>query len=288
MQQQQPLHANWDGIYGADHSDSDRTEDDPSDGPDDRCSHYPRCTLPKHPEDVPHSYERVGSWKEGARRSTRGTPNYYESRSRAYFVDDVNVPPPTQPIITLVYDDVNGQAMEVAIDPNDLDSIPVPTNFKQARSSTQWLRWKESMDKEIKDLLIHDTWETMKRSKVPSGRKVTKSKWVYTIKYNRDGTIERFKSRFVACGYSQVEGEDYSHSFSATMRATSFRTLLALAAGHKLRLDQFDVTNAFTQSDIDADIYVEPPPGYYQDLDVVLKLKKSLYGTKQASRLCYG
>ena len=131
--------------------------------------------------------------------------------------------PPTQPMITLVYDDVNGQAMEVAIDPNDLDSIPVPTNFKQARSSTQWLRWKESMDKEIKDLLIHDTWETMKRSKVPSGRKVTKSKWVYTIKYNRDGTIERFKSRFVACGYSQVEGEDYSHSFSALMLVLAAR-----------------------------------------------------------------
>ena len=50
-------------------------------------------------------------------------------------------------------------------------------------------------------------------------------------------------------------------------------------------MDQFDVTNAFTQSDIDAEIYVEPPKGYYPDMDVVLKLKKSLYGTKQASRL---
>ena len=39
------------------------------------------------------------------------------------------------------------------------------------------------MDKEIKDLLIHDTWETISRRKVPHGRKVTKSKWVYTIKY---------------------------------------------------------------------------------------------------------
>ena len=75
---------------------------------------------------------------------------------------------------------------------------------------------------------------------------------IHTIKYNRDGTIERFKSRFVACGYSQVEGEDYSHSFSATMRATSFRTILALAAGEKLPLEHFDVTNAFTQSDIDS------------------------------------
>ena len=92
------------------------------------------------------------------------------------------------------------------------------------------------MQKEIKDLLIHDTWEPVARSSVPSGRKVTKSKWVYTIKYNRDGSIERFKSRFVACGYSQVEGQDFTHSFSATMRSTSFRTLLAEA--RSIRRDQ--------------------------------------------------
>ena len=52
---------------------------------------------------------------------------------------------------------------------------------------------------------------------IPAGKKVTKSKWVYTIKYNRDGTIERFKSRFVVCGYSQVKGVDFTECFSATM-----------------------------------------------------------------------
>ena len=71
--------------------------------------------------------------------------------------------------------------------------------------------------------------------------------------------------------------------------SSSMRTLLALAAGESLSLEHFDVTSAFTQSDIDCDIYVEPPKGYPMKTtdgrDAVLKLKRALYGTKQASRL---
>ena len=121
------------------------------------------------------------------------------------------------------------------------------------------------MDVEIKDLLKHDTWELIPRNQVPKSHKVAKSKWVYRIKMNKDGSIERFKSRFVVCGYSQVKGVDYTHAFSATMLAT---------------------TNAFTQSEIDKVIYVEPPKGDPQvssnGAPCVLKLRN---GTKQASRM---
>ena len=112
---------------------------------------------------------------------------------------------------------------------------------------------------------------------------------MYDIKYLRDGTVERFKARFVARGFSQVEGSDFTHTFSATLRATSFRLFLAIAAGRKLSVDQFDVTSAFTQAEIDAEIYVEPPKGFAttgkDGRPQVLRLKKALYGTKQAARL---
>ena len=61
------------------------------------------------------------------------------------------------------------------------------------------------------------------------------------------------------------------------------RARLALAAGERLKLEHFDVTSAFTQSDIDFDVYVEPPLGYDEYKGKMLKLRKSLYGTKQAS-----
>ena len=124
---------------------------------------------------------------------------------------------------------------------------------------------------------------------VPAGRRITKSRWVYDLKYKRDGTIERFKARFVACGYSQIHGQDYTHSFSATLRATSFRVFLAVCTGRRLRVEQFDITNAFTEAEIDTEIYVEAPKGFTtkgkDGHTQVLLLRKALYGTKQASRL---
>ena len=209
---------------------------------------------------------RVGTYGPNPQRTTRNTnPNYAE----------------------IVIDDVNMQALSINPD-EKLSDIHVPDTYEQATSSRFRDRWIESMTKEITDLVKHDTWELVSIDSVPKGRKLTKSRWCYTIKYNRDGSIERFKSRFVACGYSQVKGEDYTHTFSATLRSTSFRLLLAAAAGEKLTLEHFDVTSAFTQADIDAEIYVQPPKGFEQ-LDErgrpkVLKLKKALYGTKQASR----
>ena len=171
-----------------------------------------------------------------------------------------------------------------------MSDVPIPKDYNEAINSKVRLRWISAMEEEIKSLITHDTWELVSIDDVPRDRKIVKSRFVYTIKYNRDGTIERYKARFVACGYSQVKGIDYANTFSATLRSTSFRLLLSIASGKKLTLDHFDVKNAFTQSDIDAEIYVEAPPGKFVSKDSkgrpnVLKLKKALYGTKQASKL---
>ena len=187
-----------------------------------------------------------------------------------------------------IFDNVSQSFVRVCL--ADLGKKPIPNGFEEASISPDSERWWESMHKEITDLLRHDTWDLVSRSTLPKGRKPTKSRWVYTIKYTKDGTIERWKSRFVVCGYSQVQGFDYDRAFSATLRSTTFRTLLAMCAGNKLKVEHFDVTNAFTQADIDdVDIWVEPPKGFDKLADehgtFVPKLKKALYGTKQASRL---
>jgi len=241
---------------------------DPDDIP--MCDH-PECTLPKHPETIPHSYEIRPTRDLGPnppRYPHRPSPNYVEL---AMYLDDVSTD-----LLTIRHDDT-------------LSDLLTPTTYDEAMRSRYASRWRESMDVEIKDLLKHDTWELVPRDQVPKSHKVAKSRWVYRIKMNKDGSIERFKSRFVVCGYSQVKGIDYTHSFSATMRATSFRLLMALATHDKLRLEHYDVTSAFTQSEIDKVIFVEPPKGYPQvapdGSPCVLKLHKALYGTKQASRM---
>ena len=55
------------------------------------------------------------------------------------------------------------------------------------------------------------------------------SKWIYKIKHTADGSIEKYKARFVARGFSQKEGIKYEETFSPMARCTSIRTILALA-----------------------------------------------------------
>ena len=241
----------------------DGSDPEVTDDPAPRCR-ATGCTKPPHSPDEPHSFEEVPTRDGG--RSVR-------DRTRRHDAD-----------LTVVLDDVSEQLLAVRTE-DLLTDIVTPNSFSQAMKSKEKERWIASMNTEHTDLMKHDTWEVLPRSSVPAGRKVAKSKWVYKVKLNRDGSIERFKSRFVVCGYSQVKGVDFEHAFSATMRATSLRTLLALAAGERLKLEHFDVTSAFTQSDIDFDVYVEPPLGYDEYKGKVLKLRKSLYGTKQASRM---
>ena len=214
--------------------------------------------------------------------------------SAVVFTDDLNNPQPSEDIIHYVDDDVLHQVLRV--DLAEFGDVPCPKKYRDTQSSPLRSEWNASMREEYKTLLQNQTWEYVSRFDPRlRKRKPTKSRWVYTIKYGRNGTIERYKSRFVVCGYSQRQGIDYDRAFSATLRASSFRMLLAVAAGRHLKLTQFDVKNAFTQAKMDdVDIFVEPPEGEeFQEFEVVngrkysklLHLRRALYGTKQASRL---
>ena len=241
-------------------------------------------------------YDRHGATNDNDENESDEHDDPEPSDTRPTRVGTYGPPPPRatrnpHPHYTrnVIIDDVNHHSFNIHVD-SSMSDIPVPNSYKEAVASNLRLRWLAAMEAEIKSLIKHDTWELVSIDDVPHDRKIVKSRFVFTIKYNRDGTIERFKSRFVACGYSQVKGIDFEGTFSATLRSTSFRFLCALAAGKKMQIDHYDVANAFTQSDIDADIYVHAPPGNFTPKDdkgrpKVLKLRKALYGTKQASKL---
>jgi hypothetical protein len=119
---------------------------------------------------------------------------------------------------------------------------------------------------------------------------VVSSKWLFKIKHAADGSIEKYKARFVTCGFSQKEGIDYEETFASVARYTLIRTIIALAAKMKWKLHQMDVKTTFLNGVIEEEVYIEQPRGFeVEDKKThVCKLKKALYGLKQAPRAWYG
>ena len=111
-------------------------------------------------------------------------------------------------------------------------------------------------------------------------------KWVYKVKIRPDGSIERYKARLVARGFSQQYGLDYDETFSPVSKNTMVRVLIALVASKSWVLWQMDVKNVFLHGELDKEIYMEQPKGFESKAQpwYVCKLKKALYGLKQAPR----
>jgi hypothetical protein len=158
-----------------------------------------------------------------------------------------------------------------------------PTTFEEAVQKKQW---KEAMTEEHKSIMKNDVWEIVPR---PKEKSVVTSKWVYKIKHAADGSVDKYKARCVARGFSQKEGEDYDETFAPVARYTSIIAIMSLVASMGWSLHQMDVKTAFLNGAIEEEVYIEQPQGFeVHSRDThVCRLKKSLDGLKQAPRAWY-
>ena len=115
------------------------------------------------------------------------------------------------------------------------------------------------MIEEYQSIMKNDVWDVVPR---PEGKSVVTSKWIYKIKHAADGSIEKYKARFVAWGFSQKEGIDYEETFAPIARYTSIRSVLALATVMKWKIHQMDVKTAFLNGVVEEEVYVEQPLGF--------------------------
>eukprot|EP00951_Prasinocladus_malaysianus_P026715 scaffold237829_cov15-Prasinocladus_malaysianus.AAC.1 len=160
-----------------------------------------------------------------------------------------------------------------------------PKTMEEALSSDSASLWKAAMDEEMKALLENDTWTL---EELPRGAQPVPVKWVFKIKRDAHGNIERYKARLVAKGFRQREGIDYNEVYAPVSKHTTLRTLLATVASQDLELHQLDVRTAFLNGVLEEDIWMVQPPGYeHGNANIACHLKKSLYGLKQAPRAWY-
>jgi hypothetical protein len=130
-----------------------------------------------------------------------------------------------------------------------------------------------------------EKYGVFKPTRLPPGRLAIRPLWIFGVKQNEQGFVEKFKARLVAQGNTQRPGLDYNDTFAPVARKDTVRALLAVAAAEDYELKQLDVQTAFLNGELDEEIYMRAPPGY--DLPHgcnTILLLKAIYGLKQASR----
>lgn len=166
-----------------------------------------------------------------------------------------------------------------------LVGVHVPETFKQAEECENSVQWKRAMDDEMESLVDNDTFEL---TVLPEGRKCVGGKWVYAVKQGSNENEVKYKARYVAQGFSQVENVDYKETFAPTAQMGTVRMLVQASVDQGMSITQMDVKSAYLNAPIDTELYVKQPEGYKvcdkDGNEYVWKLRKSLYGLKQSGR----
>ena len=167
------------------------------------------------------------------------------------------------------FDDECYLASDITADINE------PINIDEAFSGQHSTEWKQATDSEFESLIENGTWELVPK---PEGKNIVGNKWVFKVKRDENGDVQRYKARLVAQGYSQTEGVDYNEVFSPVVRNTTIRSLLALSNAKDWEVHQMDVRTAFLQGNLEEEVYMRQPDGYINEEypDYVCKLKRSI------------
>ncbi|CAI7841685.1 unnamed protein product [Closterium sp. NIES-53] len=205
-------------------------------------------------------------------------PNFMpdpEAGDEAAYPEDITLPRYTQSGL---------QILGLVTVVHGTDTPKEPATVQQALGGEHKEKWREAMDKELKALQERNTWKVVPIG-VAQNKTILTEKWVFRVKTKADGTIDKFKARWVVRGFDQEHGRNFTETFAPVSRHTSLRILLAVATMKKKKLRQIDVANAFLYAPVDAEIYVELPHGSHGEPNQVCQLQKSLYRIKQAPRL---
>ena len=130
---------------------------------------------------------------------------------------------------------------------------------------------------------LNGTWQIIK---LPPGKCTIGSRWFMKVKHNDDDSLDHYKARLVANGYSQCPGFDFKETFAPTVHYSTIHSILAIAALEDLELHSVDISHAYLNGTLEEEIYMQQPEGFeIGGPDYVCRLRKSLYGLKQAGRV---
>ena len=137
-------------------------------------------------------------------------------------------------------------------------SLHSQTKRKSYVEASKFECWKQAIKTKLSSLETIGTWTIVD---FPYNVKPIDCRWVYKIKHNADGSIERHKVILVAKSYNQIKSVDYFDTYSPIAKLTTMRLVIALASIHNLNLHQLDVNNTFLNGELQEDVYMLFPQG---------------------------
>ena len=247
------------------------------------ATHFPKNEC--QPDATSSSYEHA------AKKSRFNTDLAAAHLASDYLLDDDD-------------DEISAFNAEFEGDPESLihhyNDATIPKDLREALEGPDGIHWLKAWQTEMHRLKLRQTWvdiqdeeemgKCFSTSISPLSIKPMKSKYAFRVTVNVDGTLKH-RCRLVGCGYSQILGQDYDDTFAPTAKYRSLCMLLHLAAIFDWDINGLDVEQAFLESDIDKEIYMTLPKNVYEDnvtkKPVIVRLRRSLYGLKQAGELWY-
>eukprot|EP00271_Cylindrocystis_brebissonii_P002228 TRINITY_DN12662_c0_g2_i2.p1 TRINITY_DN12662_c0_g2~~TRINITY_DN12662_c0_g2_i2.p1 ORF type:complete len:428 (+),score=22.82 TRINITY_DN12662_c0_g2_i2:1103-2386(+) len=191
--------------------------------------------------------------------------------------------------------------LDVALPTHDTDD---PLTVSEALARPDAEQWQAAITKELDTLASLGVFEV---ALCPPGVKPVKCKWVLKKKLKADGSLDKYKGRLVARGFSQTQGVDYFETYAPTVQMSATRALLALNATNDWDIHQIDINSAYVNADLQEKVYMEMPEGFETIVEtlstkqpllanlidearakraaLVVLLKKALYGLKQSARV---
>ena len=154
--------------------------------------------------------------------------------------------------------------------------------FSQAMNDVNSNKWLEAMKDELKSMVQNEVWDLIE---LPEGRQKVGCKWVFKTKRDSHGNLERYMASLVAKGFIQKDDVNYEETFSPVSKKYSFRIIMALVAHYDLELHQMGMKTTFLNRNLNEEVYMDQPMGFIEEgkEHMVCKLKRSIYGLKQAS-----
>ncbi|GJR77277.1 retrotransposon protein, putative, ty1-copia subclass [Tanacetum coccineum] len=166
---------------------------------------------------------------------------------------------------------------------HELGDFDEPANYKAALLDPESDKWLNAMNVEMQSMKDNKVWDLVD---LPPNGKTVGSKWLFKKKTDMDDAVHTFKARLVAKGFTQTYGVDYEETFSPIADIRAIRIFIAIAAFYDYEIWQMDVKTAFLNGHLSEEVYMVQPEGFVNPKfpNRVCKLKRSIYGLKQASR----